>query len=348
MSRVAHRVSLCTLFSFVASGEFVLKPDWIPDLIENLTSTVDVQGDLLFVEQRWGPHLVVLNATDGSFIRRFNDSAISAGHGVRVHGKDVWVTDAGRPMDLGLKGESVIEYTLKGRVKQILGTPGFPGTSLAPLQFGSATDIAFSRNGDTLFIADGEEIMMPGGEIPPVNNRVLMLRLVQNKWQLFKTIGGNGSRPGEFFIPHALAVDSCDRLWVNDRNNSRVQVFRGDGSFIQEWTCMRPLHPAGLALVSNPAGTSGYVLVGGDRDLVAMPFTQDCSSAGLSDLGDCRIIDHHRVVTHDGAAGQVHSVATSADGQDVYVVVIEDAIMKQQLLKFRWDKSKLADAKVIV
>jgi hypothetical protein len=31
--------------------------------------------------------------------------------------------------------------------------------------------------------------------------------------------------PGEFVIPHGLAIDSRDRLYVVDASNQRVQVF---------------------------------------------------------------------------------------------------------------------------
>ncbi|MGA8320364.1 MAG: hypothetical protein WB774_05955 [Xanthobacteraceae bacterium] len=45
----------------------------------------------------------------------------------------------------------------------------------------------------------------------------------------------HGSGPGEFDVPHGLALDSADRLYVADRSNSRIQVFDQDGKFIAEW-----------------------------------------------------------------------------------------------------------------
>jgi sugar lactone lactonase YvrE len=52
---------------------------------------------------------------------------------------------------------------------------------------------------------------------------------------LIKTWGKYGTGPGEFDLPHALAMDSKGRLFVGDRNNNRIQIFDQDGSFITEW-----------------------------------------------------------------------------------------------------------------
>jgi hypothetical protein len=50
-----------------------------------------------------------------------------------------------------------------------------------------------------------------------------------------KEWGELGVKPGQFSIPHALAIDSKGRLYVADRNNVRVQVFNQDGKLLDEW-----------------------------------------------------------------------------------------------------------------
>ncbi len=47
--------------------------------------------------------------------------------------------------------------------------------------------------------------------------------------------GKHGSAPGEFDVPHSLALDSAGLLYVGDRSNNRVQVFDQTGKFIAEW-----------------------------------------------------------------------------------------------------------------
>jgi outer membrane protein assembly factor BamB len=50
-----------------------------------------------------------------------------------------------------------------------------------------------------------------------------------------KAWGKHGSEPGEFDVPHSLALDSMGRLFVGDRSNSRVQIFDQDGNLIAVW-----------------------------------------------------------------------------------------------------------------
>ena len=47
--------------------------------------------------------------------------------------------------------------------------------------------------------------------------------------------GSRGTGPGEFGLPHNLAVDADGRVYVTDRDNRRVQVFDADGGFLAEW-----------------------------------------------------------------------------------------------------------------
>src|SRR3984893_4892586 len=50
-----------------------------------------------------------------------------------------------------------------------------------------------------------------------------------------QTWGKHGSAPGEFDVPHSLAMDSAGRLYVGDRSHSRIQIFDQSGKFIAEW-----------------------------------------------------------------------------------------------------------------
>ena len=52
--------------------------------------------------------------------------------------------------------------------------------------------------------------------------------------------GKHGSAPGEFDVPHSLALDSAGLLYVGDRSNNRVQIFDQSGKFIAEWKQFGP------------------------------------------------------------------------------------------------------------
>jgi DNA-binding beta-propeller fold protein YncE len=44
--------------------------------------------------------------------------------------------------------------------------------------------------------------------------------------------------PGEFHLPHTMAISPDGTLYVSDRANARVQMFTPDGKFIGMWTGM--------------------------------------------------------------------------------------------------------------
>jgi DNA-binding beta-propeller fold protein YncE len=47
--------------------------------------------------------------------------------------------------------------------------------------------------------------------------------------------GEPGGGPGEFRLPHAIAVDQRGLVYVADRENSRIQVFDANGTYRTEW-----------------------------------------------------------------------------------------------------------------
>jgi DNA-binding beta-propeller fold protein YncE len=49
------------------------------------------------------------------------------------------------------------------------------------------------------------------------------------------TWGRKGMAPGEFDVPHTIALDSRGRVFVGDRQNNRVQLFQPDGTIIAVW-----------------------------------------------------------------------------------------------------------------
>ena len=66
--------------------------------------------------------------------------------------------------------------------------------------------------------------------------------------------GSVGRDPGQFEIPHGLAVGDDGLLYVADTYNSRIQVFTRDGVFVRAWGGLD--HPKGIAVAK---GGSVYV-----------------------------------------------------------------------------------------
>jgi DNA-binding beta-propeller fold protein YncE len=47
--------------------------------------------------------------------------------------------------------------------------------------------------------------------------------------------GEPGTGPGQFRLPHGIAVDRRGRVYVADRENSRIQIFTPEGAYVEEW-----------------------------------------------------------------------------------------------------------------
>jgi sugar lactone lactonase YvrE len=151
-------------------------------------------------------------------------------HGFRID-KDgyLWITD-GRAAEG--RGEQIFKMAPDGRVVMTLGTKGVAGETSST--FAGPADVAFAANGD-IFVADGH-----------VNNRIVKF---SKDGTFIKSWGKKGTGPGEFSVPHAIALDSRGRVFVADRGNKRIQVFDQDGRYLEEWTQFG--RPSGLLITSD-------------------------------------------------------------------------------------------------
>jgi NHL repeat len=123
------------------------------------------------------------------------------------------------------KKQTVVQFAPDGQVLKTLGKPGVAGDG--PDTFNSPSDVLVAPNGD-IFVADGH------GDypVPKTNDRMVKF---SKDGKFLKAWGRHGSAPGEFDVPHGLAMDSAGRLFVADRANSRIQIFDQDGKFLAEW-----------------------------------------------------------------------------------------------------------------
>jgi DNA-binding beta-propeller fold protein YncE len=99
-----------------------------------------------------------------------------------------------------------------------LGTPDQAGEDATHLN--QPNDVTFAPNGD-IAVSDGYG-----------NDRVVVF---DKHGKFLRTWGKLGQAAGEFSQPHSVAYDSKGRLYVADRNNSRIQVFDGQGKLLAQW-----------------------------------------------------------------------------------------------------------------
>lgn len=170
-----------------------------------------------------GKHPLMEFDPSGRFIRSIGDDLFVTAHMVRIDAQDnIWTTDIG--------SQVVLKISPEGRVLLSLGRMRLPGDDV--LHFNQPTDVAFDRDGN-IYVTDGYG-----------NSRVLKFDKYGNPllgW------GMKGSGPGQFDLPHAIAIDS-DRVYVGDRENARIQIFDTSGHFLREW---RLGHPFGLFITSD-------------------------------------------------------------------------------------------------
>ncbi|SJZ90623.1 NHL repeat-containing protein [Enhydrobacter aerosaccus] len=111
----------------------------------------------------------------------------------------------------------VLRFDRTGAPMQALGRRHWPALG-AP--FNHPTAAALAPDGE-IYVADGygnSHVHRFGGD-----------------GRLRQSWGGAGSGPGAFTTPHAIAIDSRNRVLVGDRENNRVQLFDREGAYLTEW-----------------------------------------------------------------------------------------------------------------
>ncbi len=204
-------------------------------------------------------------APDGNFLREIGHHlyAWSFAHTVKVDKDDnIWVTDKGSDM--------VIKFNPEGRVVLVFGRKqeaSDEGTE--PLKhvkpplpavdgmFRQVTDVAWDATGNA-YISDGY-----------INSRIAK---VDKDGNWVKSWGEPGDQPGQFNVPHSIAVDAQNSIYVADRGNRRIQVFNTDGKFLRQFTIDVPAPADARPAIGNkPASTTGTMSSGAPWTLCITP-----------------------------------------------------------------------------
>lgn len=201
---------------------------------------------------------------NGKYLREIGKGlyAWSEAHSVRIDKNDnIWAIDKGSNM--------IVRFTPQGRVVWVFGRRQEAADGAGPLGhpdpplpaedglFRQPTDIAWDSQGNS-YITDGY-----------VNSRVAKISK-EGDW--VKSWGTKGNGPGQFNLPHSIAIDLQDNIYVGDRSNHRIQVFDTDGNFKRTFSIDIPPDPTSRAVNGEtPTGERLKRAIGAPNSMCITP-----------------------------------------------------------------------------
>jgi len=257
----------------------------------------DPESNLVYVLQRSAPPVSAWTA-DGELVSTWTTQVLGDPHSISFD------------TDIGTCGENS------------------QGTGLDPVQFDKVTDVAWDAAGN-LLVSDGD--------LNGLNNRVLKLDSSGVVLASWSTPGDQpGSGLAQFDLPHMLIVDRCDRIWVADALNHRVQVIANDGTFLGEITSFGDLGVYAVAFgasFSSPPETILFVGAsptsgGGTGRISLFAAPMDCTQPTIANLAAFATFDVP--IPTSTSTTLLHSMTVDPETWDVYLAVLGGKLPPQK------------------
>jgi peptidylamidoglycolate lyase len=242
--------------------------------------------------------ILILNKENGKLMRSWDDNLFIMPHGLKVdNNNNIWVTDVGL--------HQVFKFSYDGNLLLQLGVARIAGTD--SLHFNKPTDIAITKDG-SFYIADGYG-----------NSRII--KFSNSGTYLFEW-GTKGDKTGQFNIPHGIALDENENVYVADRENNRIQVFTPDGIFIKQYS-------------GNSFGKIGAVLFNNSKlfsvdDLSFLRIKHRGSDVYIFDTSGNIRTRFGRSGSYNGTNSWYHALAVDKD-ENIYI----GDILKNRIQKFK-------------
>ena len=201
----------------------------------------------------------------GEFLREIGKGLYgwSFAHSVRIDKDDnIWAIDKGSDMIIKFNQAGQVMMVF-GRRKESADAETRPWENVDPPLphvdglFRQPTDVAWDSDGN-IYISDGY-----------VNSRVAKY---DKNGDWVKSWGSKGTAPGQFRLPHAIAIDRSNNIYVGDRTNRRIQVFDTDGKFLRMFTIDVPSDPRTRAVNgATPTGERLAAVSGAPNSICITP-----------------------------------------------------------------------------
>ena len=196
------------------------------------------EGEELALETIPSATVFVLNPETGDLIDKWGEGLFVMPHGLTIdHEDNLWLTDVGL--------HQVFKFDRAGNLLMTWGERGVAGDDSN--HFNMPTDVAVAPDG-SFYVSDGYR-----------NSRVIKF---SSEGEYITSWGSYGAEPGQFDVPHSIALDSQGRVYVADRGNARLQIFDSNGQFIAEWKGNSLGRPWAVRI--SPAGNL-FIVDGGDQ-----------------------------------------------------------------------------------
>jgi hypothetical protein len=240
------------------------------------------------VDARWEHTVTVANAA-GDIIEEWTqwDKITKRPHSIYVSPYDpekhVWLVDDHMHV--------IYKFTNDGKqLVQTIGTSGVPGADAT--HFNRPTFMAWAPDG-SFYVADGYN----GTRVAKFDASGTFLL----DFGMAGDNSGDEKRPGYMNNVHGVAVDvETGRVFVNDRQNHRVQIFDANGQYLSEWGINQ--RPSSLHLIQ----------IGQDRQIVT--FDQGTQKMLKYDLEGRLVYAWGTAADLPGSLWGVHGISTDQEG----------------------------------
>lgn len=226
------------------------------------------------------PPVVEFDA-DGNFLRGWGGEGAGyewpgTEHGISIDTKGfVWIGGSGTGSATEPGDDEILKFTKAGEFVMQIGRRGASrGNSDTENVHGAADAVVYPETNE-VFVADGYG-----------NRRIIVFDAdtgaFKRMWGAFGNVptdpspddarerpGDTGDGAGQFDLVHAVRISNDGLVYVSDRRNKRVQVFRPDGTYVTQVFISRGAFPA-----STRGGTAfGQPLSALEDSLVAAGMT---------------------------------------------------------------------------
>jgi len=233
-------------------------------------------------------------------------------HGIYVDAQDhVWL--AGN----GPKDGMILKFTRDGKFLLKIGEPGVIGNDADTAHLNRPANMVVDEAARELFVADGYG-----------NHRVIVFDADTGAYK--RHWGANGRPPGDgsvkgFANPvHCVRLSRDGLVYVCDRTNNRIQVFRKDGTFVREFVVAPETRGAGSmwdADLSRDGSQSYLYAADGENNRVWMLLRE--TGAVLGTFG--------RNGRQAGQFHWVHNMATDSAG-NIYTTEVDTGKRAQKFV----------------